>query len=463
MARPQVVRVFATTQEPDYDSPWQAHSPSSSTGSGVLIGPGRILTGAHVVAGATFLQVQQVSAPDKVVARIEATCHDADLALLTVDDPDFCAGVEPAPVCDLPERGDRVAVIGFPVGGEEVSVTEGVVSRIEVQRYAHSQRELLAVTIDAAINEGNSGGPVFMEDKVAGIAFQVFEEAELAGEMVPPPLIRRFLRGVDEGLPLGIPSFGVTTQVLENPRLRAYHGLEQGESGVRVTGVEFGSSAHGVLEPGDAVLSVGGRDISNNGTIAYRERVRTRLDVVLGDHYIGDRVALVIRRGGERKEVELELRDHTRLVPRSRHDVAPTYFVYGGLVFQRLSRDFLQTWGDWHERAPKEFLNLYYRGRRTESQREVVVLSQVLADELTVGYGPLYWEAVQRVNGAVPRDMHDFAERMDAAEGTLVMEMSSGGTLVLDVDEVRAAHARILERYQIPSDRSADLSEEAEA
>jgi S1-C subfamily serine protease len=143
MAHAAVVRIFATTQDPDHESPWQAAVPQSSTGSGVVVGPGQILTGAHVVANATFVQIQKMYDPDKVVAEVTSVWHDCDLALLTLRDPSFLAGIEPAELGDLPDLRDRVAVIGFPVGGEEISITEGVVSRIEVQRYSHRQRHLL--------------------------------------------------------------------------------------------------------------------------------------------------------------------------------------------------------------------------------------------------------------------------------------------------------------------------------
>src|ERR1044071_4415273 len=107
-----VVRVFATTQDPDYDAPWQNRTPSSSTGSGVVIAPGRILTGAHVIANATFVQIQKISDPVKTVARVIGVCHDADLALLGVDDRHFMEGIEPAKLGELPDLRDRVAVVG---------------------------------------------------------------------------------------------------------------------------------------------------------------------------------------------------------------------------------------------------------------------------------------------------------------------------------------------------------------
>lgn len=63
--------------------------------------------------------------------------------------------------------------MGYPIGGESLSVTAGVVSRIELQEYAQGGETLLAIQIDAAINSGNSGGPVINEhDQLVGVAFQ---------------------------------------------------------------------------------------------------------------------------------------------------------------------------------------------------------------------------------------------------------------------------------------------------
>ena len=399
-----VVRIYATTQQPDYDSPWQAETPSSGTGSGVVIGSGRVLTGAHVVANATFVQVQKVSDPNKYVAKVAGICHDADLALLSISDRRFNKGLVPAEVGELPEHRDRVSVVGFPVGGEEVSITEGVVSRLEVQRYSHSQRYLLAVTIDAAINAGNSGGPVFFKDgRIAGIAFQTLTDAENVGEVVPPPLIHRFLEGIRDKKPLYVPSLSVRVQSLENPALKSALGLGEADSGVRVRSVEYGGSADGYLKPGDVILSIDGNRVHDNGTILYRDRFRTRFDVVVGERFAGEELELQVLRKGRRKKVRFELLEKQYLVPRSRYEVRPSYFVFAGLVFQPLTRDYLETWTRWWDKAPPEFLHHYYSSLRTKQQQEVVVLTQVLADELTMGYEEHDNEPVISVNGHRPQ------------------------------------------------------------
>ena len=88
--------------------------------------------------------------------------------------------------------------MGYPGSGKSLQVTQGVVSRIEVQRYEHSRRHLIAVTVDAAINDGNSGGPAYLDDNVVGMAFQSLQAAENIGEIVPTPLIEQFLSAVEK-------------------------------------------------------------------------------------------------------------------------------------------------------------------------------------------------------------------------------------------------------------------------
>ncbi len=456
MSHREVVKVFATTQDPDYDSPWQSRSPTNGTGSGVVVGKNEILTGAHVVANATFIQVQKISDPDKAIAQVKAICHDADLALLEVIDDRFLEDVDPVEIGELPDLRDKVSVVGFPIGGEEISITEGVVSRVEMQRYTHSQRSLLAVTVDAAINEGNSGGPVLMQGRVVGIAFQVLSNAENIGEIVPAPIIRHFLEGVRIGRHERVPGLGLRTQNLENRKLREQVGLTNRDSGVLVSKVDFEGSCYGLLEPRDVLLEVDGHPIANNGTIRYRKRFRTRYDVLLSDHYVGDLLELTIQRDGERRKVRVGLKPLDFLVPRFSHDKLPKYFVYAGLVFQTLTRDFLATWDEWWNKAPKEFLCHYYMGERSADRREVVTLTQILADEINLGYAHLYNEGVIAVNGRMPRDMADFVAVVEGSTDRVEIETSSQGIIMFDPAEVRAATPRILERYHIARDRSID-------
>ena len=71
-----------------------------------------------------------------------------------------------------------------------------------------------------------------------------------------------------------------------------------------------------------------------------------------------------------------------------------------------------------------------------------MILTQILADEINVGYGHLYNEAVAKLDGVVPRDMEDFVARLSSARGVVEIETTSGGIIMLDADEVQEARRR---------------------
>jgi len=209
-----------------------------------------------------------------------------------------------------------------------------------------------------------------------------------------------------------------------------------------------------VLRPRDVLHAIDGMPIANNGTVMYLGRHRTRFEALLTGRYVGDTMRLSITRDRQPLEVDAVLRPRVRLVPRPGYDTAPAYFVYGGFVFQTLSEDFLATWNEWWNKAPKEFLFHYYYGFRSAARREVVIITQVLADEINVGYGHLHSESVVALGGVPPIDMLDFVTRLSSARGIVELTTSAGGVIILDAAAVAAATPRILARYHIGRDRS---------
>ena len=90
-----MVKIYATSANPNYYIPWLREAPYEVFGSGCVIDEGIILTNAHVVSNLTYLQVRREGDPSRYLASVEAVSHDADLALLTVDDPEFFRGDNP--------------------------------------------------------------------------------------------------------------------------------------------------------------------------------------------------------------------------------------------------------------------------------------------------------------------------------------------------------------------------------
>jgi S1-C subfamily serine protease len=165
---PLVVNIHTTHRFPDVFRPWTQSEAQKAAGSGAVIAGNRILTNAHVVRNASEIYVQPHQSSDMLEAKVVAFAPGIDLALIELEDPTFFASrghVEFA--TELPKVKDKVSVYGYPQGGDTMSVTEGIVSRIEFTGYS-AETAGLRVQVDAALNPGNSGGPAFANGRVIG-------------------------------------------------------------------------------------------------------------------------------------------------------------------------------------------------------------------------------------------------------------------------------------------------------
>ncbi len=230
-----VVKVFATLRYPDPFKPWTKQGPSEVTASGVVIDGNRILTNAHVVLYATQVQIQANAAGDKVAATVVAVAPGIDLAVLKLDDAGFFDS-HPAirRASELPQIKDAVLAYGFPTGGTSLSITKGIVSRIEFVAYNFPVSGL-RIQVDAAINPGNSGGPAIAGDKMIGLAFsKLGGDTQNIGYIIPNEEVDLFLKDIAAGPYHGKPAMYDDLQTLENPALRAYLKLDKSIEGMVV-------------------------------------------------------------------------------------------------------------------------------------------------------------------------------------------------------------------------------------
>ncbi|TFH24244.1 MAG: trypsin-like serine protease, partial [Myxococcales bacterium] len=336
-----LVEVYTHASAPDLGSPWQSAGVARYNGSGVVIEGNRILTAAHVVAHHVEVSVKRQGTTRRHAARVTFSGDACDLAILEVDDESFFAGVKPLQLGELPRLGDSVTAYGFPLGGESISITAGIVSRLEIGVYSHSGEELLQAQVDAALNDGNSGGPIVAGGELVGIAAEVLESAENVGYVVPVPIIEHFLRDIEDGRVDGFPNMGIDAQPIENKALQASLGLTDGDHGALVIRVDADSTGAEVLRPGDVLLAVDGLPIGRDLTIGVPGVGRVAASYAVRRRQVGETVKVELARDGKRLDREVVLLATRPLVPDTQHG-QPSYLVYGGLVFQPPTRDFIE-------------------------------------------------------------------------------------------------------------------------
>jgi S1-C subfamily serine protease len=458
-----IVKIHTTSAAPDYFTPWRLLNPQQSSGSGAVIAENRILTNAHVIADARYIQAQKNGSPQKYLAKVAFVSHEADLAILQVEDKSFFDDLRPLEVGNLPEPLQEVSVYGYPFGGNSLSITKGILSRVEHQHYAHGGSFLLAGQIDAAINPGNSGGPVIVNNEIVGVVMQanVGRSAENQGYFVPPSIIKHVLTDSLNGAHNGMPDLGFRTQSLESPAMKAAFGVDPNTGGVLVSKVFKNSPASELLKLNDVLLEVDGYKIADDSSIEVRRNLRTDYKYAIDQHHVGDTVKLTISRNGETQELELVARERLEsysLVTPKQFDQLPEYYLYGGVVFVPLNMNLIERWGnDWRNKAPVDFL--YARNRwASQERRELVVAIKVLAAEVNLGYHNWNNWVIESINDVPIRDFRQFCQLIrNSTKPYTILKDEDGFQMVIDNQVARATEQEIMNLYQVPAPYSLGL------
>jgi S1-C subfamily serine protease len=447
-----VLRIEAATQVPDYETPWNSGRFGGGIGTGFIIGDNKILTNAHVVSNARRLLITVHGSPEKYPAKVEHIAHDCDLALLSVEDFTDFKSFPRFELGEVPSLESQVRVIGYPIGGDRLSVTRGVVSRIDFQPYSHSRADShLVVQIDAAINPGNSGGPVLQDGKVAGVAFQGLRQADNTGYIIPTPVVKRFLKDVEDGKYDQYVDLGVTEFPLHNPAMRRALGLPENGKGVLITNVTPTSAADGVLQPGDVLVSLDGLEVDSAGMVTI-DGEKTNLNEVVERKFAGDKVAARFLRGGGWNDVEIELKP----LPWSRmysiqYEKKPRYMVFAGLVFQPLDTNLFAT-AKFDNVTLRRLYTDYVPKGLFQKHRDIVVLTRVETDPVTSRLGDFTGYAVDKINGVEVTDLrqaHALLHPEKPPEFHVIELFGASRPLIIPSAAVQEANERIAQNYGI--------------
>lgn len=274
-------------------------------GSGIIMtADGYILTNTHVLDGAASATVTLWD-DSQYVASLVGADSASDLAVIKIT----ANGLPAAEFCsDTPRVGEDVAAIGNPLGEElRGTMTDGIISAIS-RDITYTSHPMTLIQTNAAINEGNSGGPLLnMYGQVVGmtsmklISSYANSSIEGIGFAIPVETIKSVAdQLIENGRVLGRPALGVTVGPIPEEAM-GFFGIPDG---LYVQSVEPASSAAKAgIAAGDVITSVNGRQVTDTAGLSD---IIDRLEV-------GDSVTMAVFRSGKTFEVEVELMDYSEL------------------------------------------------------------------------------------------------------------------------------------------------------
>jgi S1-C subfamily serine protease len=408
-----LLRINTTIQTHNVAQPWELNQPSRRRGLGAVLEDGNILTTGEMAANATYIEFESADGAHTVPAEVIAIDYEANLALLKPEsgaDSEWIKTLGTLPTGGSAKPGEEVDIWQLEDNGDAIR-TAGSIRSVDLLSTFASGHFFLCYEVKASMQSASSSYtlPVTRNGKLIGILASYNSKDQMC-DVVSPDILNQFLEDVSDGTHEGFPSLGIATVLTEDPQFRKWLGLREEQGGIYVSRVLPGSgAAESGLQEGDVLLTLDGHAIDRRGY--YQDASYGRLSwshLVRGSKQVGEKLALVIMRDGKEKNLEATLRrPPDSLIPSHMYDKPPPYLIKGGLVFQELTRSYLEAYGkEWRSRAPLDLLDALNNPEDYEEGRSrLVFLSRVIRTPATIGYDQVSNRIVTEANGQKVTDM----------------------------------------------------------
>ncbi len=419
-----LLKVNITYQAYNMQIPWQKEGASGRRGLGVVLPGNRVLVTAQMVSDATYIELELPESGQKMPAKVQAVDYEANLAVLAPSsegkEKAFFAGLKGMVVDTSARIGDALSVWQTGRVGELI-VTPMRISKVMTQGYVVDNAAFLVYEATGIIRtEANSFTlPVVKGGKLAALLLRYDSKNQVA-TLVPAPIIDHFLKDVTDGKYDGFPSLGIEFQITLDEQFREYLNLKADQPGVYISTVMKGGSADKAgVKKGDILTAINGFTVDSRGDYQDPQFGAVSVShIVRGRSFVGDDVEMKVIRDGKEIVLKSQLTrkdPNDYLVRPYLFDKGPKYVLSGGLLFQELTRPYLNSFGGEQQSgpilrlqriasAPDEF--------EKEGRKKIVFLSAILPTTSTQGYERMSGQVVEEVNGRKIKELADVAEAL---------------------------------------------------
>lgn len=405
-----LVDVNSTNQDYNILQPWEKESPGSNSTRGIYLGNNLVLCNGKAADAATYVELALPDGSRTVTAKVVRFDPDLHLALLTLEheeDADFFADRTPLEVGEPLRIGDKAEFAGLIQGIKPVH------AGLTVESADAAGMPRLNLHAERSLPDGaGMGCPVIKDGKLVAMSLGYRAQNQMLS-CINAELISRFLNQKENA---GVPMVGFSLIELKDPVFRKYLKIDDPKAGgLYVNKVEpSGAAAEAGMKEGDVLTAIEGIAIDNTGRCQHPVYGPLSATCLLNSYKpVGETLKLSLLRDGQPVEITLPLnRDAAEksLVREMQPGERPRYIMWGGLLFQPVTDDFLRAI---RERA-QDSLPLSLAciednedEYRKEGRKELVVLSLVVPTPATLGYDNARFTLVTKVNG---KDVHDFDE-----------------------------------------------------
>ncbi|MEE8435255.1 MAG: hypothetical protein V3S64_10755 [bacterium] len=451
-----MVGVRVTNQAFDQVLPWNKNAERNIRGNAVVVEGKRLLTTADLVRNANLLEVRKFGRYPDFIARTVLVDYDLNLALLEVDAPEFWRGLRPLPIASKPIRSGRFVINRWRSNGR-FQQGSGEVVDFSVSNSPFGLMEFPTMRGITAMEGLGWAEVLTAEGKVVGL---ITSHSKQRIQAINGALMKLLVEASRRNEYRGFAHRGFTWQRLNQAHMRSYFGLKMDDGGVLIRRVFPGGTGSEKLRPMDILHKVNGYTIDPEGKIDHPDYGSILFSMALNES-LEPELPVEVRRDGKRLQLRLRRRsfsDRDYRIHPPRFDRPNDYEVFGGLVLQELSVNYLREWGDkWRDKAPARLVIEYVMNslrKNGSAPEKVVIITRVLSDPANLGYQGVNNAILKSLNGKPIKTLADFRGAMNRpVNGYHILQLLPGpgrGRLVFRAGEMQAVNTRIRDRYGIP-------------
>jgi S1-C subfamily serine protease len=452
-----IVLVIVTKQAASIESPWEKQATKASQNLGTVVEGGFILVTAYAVADAKLIEMKRVGQAKMQQLKVKFVDKECNLALLEVEEKDGAAELVPLDIGGKNPIGTAANLYSAPKGGKFI-LHQAYLSAVGVYKastsYMNEPNYLFKV-------QGSGFGwsePILSDGKIIGIAAGQNHEYTYA---IPSFVIEHFLSDKLDGDYRGFPTLGITTQALGPGNLRTLLNGDKVQGGVRVVDVSTVGPFRSVLRKNDIIVNIAKKDVDGEGMINDSLWGPIAFTALITNMYAGDEVTIKFLRDGVLQsgtEILTRFDSNARVIPYYRMSESIPHLIFGGLVFQEVTYEYLMAWGDsWRQTAPSSLVHLWDHGNDfiDPGSRRIVMLNRIMADEFNFGYEELSDVVVQTVNGLEVKSLAELESSLRKplkGKDKRFSKLGLGdgnGEIILGYDDIEKINARISANYGI--------------
>jgi S1-C subfamily serine protease len=456
-----IVQVKITSQTPNFMYPWQPKKPNSIEAVGIVISKDKILTLASNLEFITSIEVKKYSSYKSTPANAIRIDHESDLAILSVEEPNFFSDLLPMEFTEIIDTSKAVSILQLDNSGT-VQTAKGRLTGLDIEYYPTSHTELPYLNLNSNEKLDGNGEIISDKGKALGILYK-FANSKNSGKAIPGFVINHFITNGMKTKQSPFPYKGFKYRPIIDNAQKEYYGLEKGKEGVIVAEIIPYSGAYKILEPNDIILEFGGRKIDSQGFFQHSDYGKQSLSFLAhcgGEfgYLRGKKIPIRFIRNKKEMTALLPLRPFPnraiRIPYMHNFNKFPAYTIRGGFIFTELSEFLLREWGpNWRSRIDKKLLYLsdYKKLQENGSTGRYIILLQTFPDESNNGFHSLNLNLVTSVDDKPVRSIRELDNRINSSKNEIVkIELEDGTTIALEKATLKQVDDRISKKFQIP-------------